>query len=261
VIGALEARLVFGRPTRIRPLAPGPHAGRYAVASHSIARADGATLEGWSARPLDGPTEGVLLYFGGRNENVAWAADMASFNRGFAVYAFNYRGFGASTGRSSEQRAKRDARAIHDFVARRESMSRVAVAGRSLGTALALWLARETQPDRLVLMSPFESVPDVVRTRPLGWAVAGLMTQRFACAGPAAGFAGEALVLLAATDRSIAHEQSLRLCARLPKRPTVQIIDGSTHRSLPRSPGAQAAIAAFLGRPAQGASTLIPRSA
>ena len=244
---SLEGRLIFGRTTRIRPLAPGPHADGYRREAHRLERPDGAALEGWSSAPVNGRAARVLLYFGGRNENVTWAPDMASFNPGWAIHAFNYRGFGASTGRASERHVKADAQAVLDFVASREPQAELAIAGRSLGTAIALWLAREARPGRLVLLSPFESVPAVVRTRPLGRLAAPFLLQRFRCAELAAAHAGETLVLLAETDTSVPHVQSHRLCARFPKQPSVQAIVGTTHQSLPRSAGAQAAIAAFLG--------------
>ncbi len=246
MIESLQGRLIFGRTTRIRSLQPGPHAGTYRTAARRLQRPDGAVLEGWSTAPVEGRAEGTLLYFGGRNENVAWVAGMASFNPGWAIHAFNYRGFGASTGRSSERRAKSDASAIHDAVAADASMANLAIAGRSLGTAIALHLARETCPARLVLISPFESVPHIVRTRPLGRLAASLVTQRFACADLAAVHAGKTLVLLAEHDTSIPHAQSLALCARLPNAPVAHVVERTTHQSLPRSPGAQAAIAAFL---------------
>ena len=54
------------------------------------------------------------------------------------------------------------------------------------------------------------------------------------------------LVLLAEHDRAIPHAQSLQLGARLAKRPAIHVVAGTTHQSLPRSAGAQAAIARFL---------------
>ena len=246
MIESLQGRLIFGRTTRIRPLRLGPHAGTYRVSSHHLERPDGAVLEGWSSAPCDGPVDGVVLYFGGRNENVTWAVDMASFNPRHAIYAFNYRGFGGSTGRSSERRAKDDAQAIHAFAAARESTADLAVIGRSLGTAIALSLAREARPARLALISPFESVPEVLRARPLGRVGARLVTQRFECADAAAAHAGATLVLLAEHDTSVPHDHSRRLCGHLRSTPTLLTIEGTTHPSLPRSAGAQAAIARFL---------------
>ncbi len=53
-------------------------------------------------------------------------------------------------------------------------------------------------------------------------------------------------MLLAEHDRAIAHAQSQKLVARLSTPPTIRIVPGTTHQSLPRSEGAQAAIAGFL---------------
>ncbi len=243
---SLQGRLIFGRTTRIRSLQLGPHAGRYRTTAHRLERPDGVVLEGWSTAPTSGPADGAVLYFGGRNENVTWAASMASFNARRAIYAFNYRGFGESTGRASELRAKADARAILDFVAARETLAGLAIIGRSLGTAIALSLVPQARPASLVLMSPFSSVADVVRSRRFGRLPAALMTQRFECTAFASAHAGATLVLLAQNDDSVPNAHSERLCAHLPNAPQVRLIDGTTHQSLPRSPGAQAAIAAFL---------------
>ncbi|MFL6627894.1 MAG: alpha/beta hydrolase [Vitreoscilla sp.] len=246
MLESLQGRLIFGRPTVVRPLPAGPHAGGYRIDAHLLARPDGVVLEGWSSTPLDVPVDGALLYFGGRNENVAWAADMASFNPGWAIHAFNYRGFGGSTGRASERRAKADARAVLDFVVAHHPSAELAIAGRSLGTAVALWLAREARPRRLVLMSPFESIPAVLRMRPLAGFAAPVLAQRFHCAELAAARTGETLVLLAETDTTVPHAQSRALCARLAAAPTEQVVAGTTHRSLPRARPAQEAVARFL---------------
>ena len=263
MIESVQGRLIFGRATRIRRIETGPHPHAWRTTPHRHQRPDGAVLEGWSATPIDAPAEGAILYFGGRNENVAWVPDMASFNPRQAVHAFNYRGFGASTGRPCERHAKADALALLRFVAAGKPLT---IIGRSLGTAIALWLAREARPSQLVLISPFESVPAVLRARPLGHVAAALVTQRFDCADLAVAHAGATLVLLAEHDASIPHEQSRRLVARLPRAADVHVIAGTSHQSLPRSAGAQRAIAAFLAGPGDGASahfasTLMPRSA
>lgn len=246
MIESLQGRLIFGRTTHIRPLRPGPHAGRHRRESHRLGRPDGAVLEGWSAVPESGALAGTLLYFGGRNENVTWAPDMASFNPGWAVHAFNYRGFGGSTGRASERRAKADALAIIDFVAARHAVGHLAIAGRSLGTGVALSLVPAARPSSLLLLSPFANVPAVLRARRFGGAGAALVTQRFECGVLAAAHGGRTLVLLAEDDTTIPHAQSRELCAHLPRPPALRVIAGATHQSLPRSGGAQGAIAAFL---------------
>ena len=80
---------------------------------------------------------------------------------GFDVLAFDYRGYGQSTGRPSEEGTYRDARAARGAMP--ESSERVIYLGESLGGAVALALAVETPPAGLVLMSTFTSIRDMGR--------------------------------------------------------------------------------------------------
>jgi hypothetical protein len=141
-----QRRLIFRPPVRVRGLPPGPHAGGSRIEPLSLRCADGALLQGWRSTPLDTPPQGWLLYFGGRGEDVAWAPLMSSYLGSWAVVAFNYRGFGGSTGRATEPLVMRDARCLHArFIP--AGMPRVLM-GRSLGTAVALRLAAEVAHQR-----------------------------------------------------------------------------------------------------------------
>lgn len=75
----------------MRHLPPGAHADAYRRDELNLALADGAVLQGWVAVPNAGSTEiaeRALLYLGGRNENVGWAPDIASYSPSWHVYAF-----------------------------------------------------------------------------------------------------------------------------------------------------------------------------
>ena len=78
---------------------------------------------------------------------------------------FDYRGYGRSTGRPSEQGTYRDAHAARSqLLARREvEPDRLVYLGESLGGAVALELALAHPPAGLVLMSTFTSVRDMAR--------------------------------------------------------------------------------------------------
>ena len=55
----------------------------------------------------------LLLWFGGRNEHVAWTPDLAGWlPDDCALLAFNYRGLGGSTGWPGEAACVDDAEAI-----------------------------------------------------------------------------------------------------------------------------------------------------
>jgi len=249
-----HARLIFGRIKGVRPLAPGPLVGHYTKESLRLARPRGVTLQGWSANPrnVSASPGRVVIYFPGRNEHAAWAADMASHVEDAAIYAFNFRGGGGSSGAPSESAAKADALAIHDLVRERHggSLAQMVLMGRSLGTAIALWLARRVQPRELVLVSPFDSIRAVLNQRPLGRVAGLLLGQTFECTSAASQVDARTLVLLAGGDREVPNERSLRLCSHLPSAPQIRILQGVTHQSLPRSVEAQRALAEFLAVPA-----------
>lgn len=79
---------------------------------------------------------------------------------GFSVFAYDYRGYGLSTGRPSERRAYRDGEAAYRYLTERRAVApeRVIVHGRSLGGGVATALASREPVAALVLESAFTSV-------------------------------------------------------------------------------------------------------
>lgn len=127
----------------------------------TIATADGETLQAWFVR--GGPA--TVIVFNGNAGNRAYRADLALAlgEHGFSVLLFDYRGYGGSTGRPSEQGLAADARAVAAYVASRDDVDprRIVYFGESLGAGVAVGLAVEAPPAALVLRSPFTSLGDV----------------------------------------------------------------------------------------------------
>ncbi len=246
-----QGRLIFGKARRLRLLSAGPLSGRQMVNSLRLAVTAKVRLEGWTARPLEAAPRRVLIYFGGRSEHVGWVCGMSSHLGPWTIYAFNYRGFGQSGGRSSEATAKADALKIFDEVSRLEGdpCTEMVVVGRSLGTAMAIAVAARRDVSRLVLLSPFESLEALVRKRPVLHSMRWALRQKFDCTPDAARVRAKTAVLLAAQDTRIAHPGSLALAARLAQPVPVTVVPGTNHKTLPRHPATQAAMAAFLNGP------------
>ncbi len=249
---ANQKRLIFGRTSNIRVLKAGPLAGQHAVTPLWLTVAPGVQLEGWVARPQHGGAGKTLLYFGGRNEHVGWAAGMSSYIGPWSVYAFNYRGFGASGGKPSELHAKADALKILDEIRRLEGEGAraPAVMGRSLGTAMAISVASQRDISQLVLLSPFDSVRSLVRQRiPLN-SMCWLLHQNFDCTGDARQVKAETLILLASKDQRVPHKNSFLLASSLRNLQHLGTVAGTNHKSLPRLAQTQARIAAWLNETA-----------
>jgi alpha-beta hydrolase superfamily lysophospholipase len=144
-----------------RPLAAAP---ARAYEDLAIETDDGERLHGWWVAAPEPPIGHVLLCHGNggnvgdRVPHIAYLTDA-----GFDVLAFDYRGYGRSTGRATEPGTYRDARAARRALLERAGSERVLYLGESLGAAVALELAHHHPPARLILQSPFTSIRDMAR--------------------------------------------------------------------------------------------------
>jgi uncharacterized protein len=127
---------------------------------------DGERLHGWWI-PAGAPAIGHVLLCHGNAGNVGDRLPHAALlsRAGFDVLAFDYRGYGRSSGRPGEEGTYEDARAAREALLRRSGVdpARVLYLGESLGGAVALALAIEHPPAGLVLQSAFTSVRDMAR--------------------------------------------------------------------------------------------------
>ena len=127
-----------------------------------IATADGETLAAWWVPAA--PQRGVVLLFHGNAGSIADRIDyLPHFHAmGYAVLLVDYRGYGASTGKPSEQGTYLDAQAAWQWLTAGRGIKpgAIVLAGESLGGAVAAELAARVQPRALLLISTFTSVPD-----------------------------------------------------------------------------------------------------
>lgn len=125
--------------------------------------ADGETLAAWF---VPAPQErAVLLFLHGNAGNISHRLDsLRLFHElGLSVLIIDYRGYGQSTGRPTEPGTYEDARAAWRYLVEERAIPerRIVLFGRSLGGAVATWLAANTAPRALIVESAFRSVPDV----------------------------------------------------------------------------------------------------
>ena len=88
---------------------------------------------------------------------------------GFGVFAYDYRGYGLSQGRASEQHVYADIDAAYDYLTRelRVPAARIILYGRSLGAGAAVDLAARQSVGGLILESPFLTAFRVMTRIPL----------------------------------------------------------------------------------------------
>jgi fermentation-respiration switch protein FrsA (DUF1100 family) len=217
----------------------------------TIHTADGERLHAWWV-PARAPSLAHVLLCHGNAGNVGdRVAHLELLSAaGLDVLAFDYRGYGRSTGRPSERGLHLDARAARDALLGRDGVepSRVIYLGESLGGAVALALALELPPSGLILQSAFTSVRDMARLHypliPPALVPDAYPSLRLITALPA-----PLLVLHGARDAivPVMHGEALFEAAPGPKR--MHVFPGAGHNDLLAEAGDEwvRAIAAWAG--------------
>jgi len=131
----------------------------------AIVTSDGVALQGWYLPPDPPPESGSkapgLIWFYGNMETIEGIAPVLHRFRpaGTGVLVLDYRGYGSSAGEPTEEGVYRDAEAAWDYMVGQAEIdsTRIGVYGRSIGSAVALYLATERPVRVVILDSPFSS--------------------------------------------------------------------------------------------------------
>jgi len=140
---------------------------------------DATEIHGWY---LPGDFQKPLvLFFHGNAGNISHRLDNLKLLRklGLSIFIFDYRGYGKSQGKTSEEGTYSDARGALQYLKQQGwDTDQMIYFGRSMGAGVALQLALEEPPAALVLESPFTSVTAMGRYHyPLLSLLAGWLIQ------------------------------------------------------------------------------------
>jgi len=109
--------------------------------------------------------EATLLFFHGNAGNISHRLDSLQIfhDLGLDVLIFDYRGYGRSGGKPSERHTYEDAHTAWRYLTETRGIApeRIVLFGRSLGGAVAAWLASRERPAGLIVESTFTSVPEL----------------------------------------------------------------------------------------------------
>lgn len=124
---------------------------------------DNILLHGWYV-PAD-TADQTVLYFHGNAGNISGRLQTIQLlhGLGYNVFIFDYRGYGRSEGSPSEEGTYKDAEAAWDYLSNDRSIanSEIIIMGRSLGGAIASWLAVHKTPMAVIIESTFTSAQDL----------------------------------------------------------------------------------------------------
>ena len=174
----------------------------------------------------------AILYFGGNGDSVAYSASSFAENfQSHTIYLVNYRGYGGSSGVPSEEGIYSDALSIFDDL--KSTHSNISIMGRSLGSGVATYVASKREIDKLVLITPFDSIENVAQSRFLIYPMSILLQDKYDSVGRVKDIRVETLVIISENDEVISFENSMNLVESFtPKQVAYEMIEGATHNNI-----------------------------
>ena len=231
-------RLVFFPDREMPPTPPG-------FEDRRVTTSDGVELHGWYARAAtpDAPT---LLWAHGNGGNIGGRSEVqrALVANGLNVFAYDYRGYGHSSGAPTEEGVYRDALAAYDaLVASGVEPSSIVCFGESLGGAVTLALAEQRRCAGVAIVSTFTTIADVARAHygPLGW----LATGRFDSASRVRSLDAPLFVAHGDRDEIVPYGLGIDLFSMAPEPKEFLRVDGAGHNDIFAHPRILEALAGF----------------
>jgi pimeloyl-ACP methyl ester carboxylesterase len=176
----------------------------------------------------------AIIYFGGNAEKFS----------DYAVYLINYRGYGGSTGTPSESAIYSDALKVFDSI-KLDHPSTV-VMGRSLGSAVATYVAAQRAVHKLILVTPFDRVQRIAQSQFPIYPMSLLLKDKHDSFARAKHIQARTLVIAATQDRVIKMPRTQRLLTGFETDVEFHALEGVGHNDISSHPNYYRLIEQFL---------------
>jgi len=156
---------IFQRNLLYHPSTKNPKPADYSISEMSLVEiitSDGLKLDAWFKPAEEGKQ--TILYLHGNAGHLGHRSIKVKkyLDAGFGLLLLGYRGYGGNSGKPSEKKLYIDGRAaLHFLIKYQVPLSKTIIYGESLGTGVAVEIARNLQINCLVLEAPFSSMTDV----------------------------------------------------------------------------------------------------
>lgn len=176
------------------------------------------------------PGARTVVHFHNNRETAEAGADVARalHDRGVGVLLVEYRGYGASRGAApSEEGLYLDAESALEMLAHRGvGPDRIVLWGTSLGTGVAAEMARRGRGSRLVLVTPYTSIPALVTSVVPGLPARILVLDHFDTIAKSGDIHVPTLVIHGDADEIVPFWMGEHLTRAIPDARLVRIVGG-----------------------------------
>ena len=130
----------------------------------------------------------------------------------YTVYLIPYRGYGNSTGEPNEDSLYGDALYVFDQV--KAHHQQISLMGRSLGSGIATYVAANRQVEKLILITPYDSIVNVAKGAYWMFPVSLLIKDKFQSIKWVKNISAKTYIFVAENDKVIPRERSEQLIAQ-----------------------------------------------
>ncbi|MGF1717428.1 alpha/beta hydrolase [Photobacterium chitinilyticum] len=193
---------------------------------------DDMRLNGWM---LNKGQPKALIYYGGNAESVEANIPLfeAVLSR-YTVYLIPYRGYGNNAGTPAEQVLYSDAVQIYTMI--KDQHDSVSLMGRSLGSGIATYVAANRQVDKLILVTPFDSIENVAKDIYWMFPVSLLIKDKFRSSERVKDITAQTYIFIAEKDRVIPRARTDQLIAQFTDQLVeVIVVTGAGHNTISQS--------------------------
>ncbi|PAV78890.1 hypothetical protein WR25_13198 [Diploscapter pachys] len=150
------------------------------------------------------------------------------------IYAFDYSGYGFSSGVPSERGIYQDVRAVYEYILRQRPNCKIILMGYSIGTTAVIDMASACPPNLagIVLLAPFMSGLRLIRQTPDEAETTTCCLDPFKSVDKISHIAVPALVIHGTKDEMVPVSHGIELHNRLRNPVTPLILNGANHESI-----------------------------
>ena len=193
---------------------------------------DGVTLNGWFVAYPGAST--TLLWFHGNGGNIGHRSEHLKLLHDklkIDIFIFDYRGYGKSAGKPSEEGTYKDGVAAMEYLRSRKGVEskKIVLFGQSLGAAVATEIAVRQPELALILEAPFTSIRDMARIAAPWLPIGSLLRTKYDNLEKIKKVQAPIMVLHGDFDDVIPFDQGKRIFAAAPEPKEFYIIQGSRH--------------------------------
>lgn len=201
----------------------------------NLQREDGSNLNMVQFLPPDSLPLGIVIYYHGNMRNITRYAPYARLftMNGYEVWMMDYPGFGKTTGKRTEKKLYADAERVYRMAATKVNPDSIIIYGKSIGTGIASYIASKFPAKRLILETPYTSIPGLAQRLFFMYPVKYMVKYQFPSIDYLANVKTPITIFHGTSDAVIAYRNARRLMKIFKPGDEFVTLPKGTHNNIP----------------------------